>query len=202
MNTWLKAIGLVAGMAVTGVVLAVPTPEDVIRDTTDAVLARVRAERAALAADTRKLYGLVDEVIIPHFDFEGSSRLVLGRHWRTADDASRARFTDAFKELMVRTYANALLQYVDETVIFKSSQPDGKSVVVRTEIVKPGAQPIPVNYRMHMKNGEWKCYDVFVDGISLVVTYRESFASQISRSGLPDLISQLESKNQGLRQGQ
>jgi len=202
MKAWLKVIALAAGVAATGGVLAVPTPEDVVRDTTDTVLARVRAERAALAADTRKLYGLVDEVIIPHFDFEGSSRLVLGRHWRTADDASRARFTEAFKELMVRTYANALLQYVDETVAYKSSQRAGDSVVVRTEIVKPGGQSIPVNYRMHMKNGEWKCYDVFVDGISLVVTYRESFASQISRSGLPDLISQLESKNQGLREGQ
>ncbi|MGQ0657018.1 MAG: MlaC/ttg2D family ABC transporter substrate-binding protein [Chromatiales bacterium] len=199
MKAWLRVMGLMTGLLFTAGVAAVPSPEQVIRDTTDRVLARVRAERAALQADTRKLYGLVDEVIIPHFDFEGASRLVLGRHWRTADEATRARFTEAFRELLVRTYANALLQYVDETVVFKSSQADGKSVVVRTEIAKPGAHPIPVNYRMHMKNGEWKCYDVFVDGISLIVTYRESFASQISQSGLASLIGQMEAKNEGLR---
>ncbi|MCC6714067.1 MAG: ABC transporter substrate-binding protein, partial [Gammaproteobacteria bacterium] len=158
----------------------------------------VRAEHDALKADTGRLYGLVNELIIPHFDFEAASRLVLGRHWRTASDEQRARFTEAFKQLLVRTYANALFQYADETIVFKPSQTDGEHVVVKTEVTQQGAHPIPVNYRMHQKNGEWKAYDVFVDGISLVVTYRGDFGSRVNQSGIDGLISDLEAKNKGL----
>jgi phospholipid transport system substrate-binding protein len=174
------------------------SPEEVIKDTTERVLARVRAEHDALKADTGKLYGLVNELIIPHFDFEAAARLVLGKHWRTATDEQRARFTEAFKQLLVRTYANALFQYVDETIVFKPTQTDGEHVVVKTEVTQQGAHPIPVNYRMHQKNGEWKAFDVFVDGISLVVTYRGDFGSRVSQSGIDGLINDLEAKNKGL----
>jgi phospholipid transport system substrate-binding protein len=189
---------LAVGLSFTGLAWAGASPEEVIQHTTDEVLGRVRAEEAALKADTRKLYGLVNELIIPHFDFETASRLVLGKHWRAADDTQRARFVDAFKELLVRTYANALFQYVDETIVYKSTQSDGPTVVVRTEVTQQGAHPIPVNYRMHQKNGEWKAFDVFVDGISLVVTYRGDFGSRVSQAGLDGLISDLEAKNKGL----
>jgi phospholipid transport system substrate-binding protein len=182
-------------------VMAAASPEDVVKSTTDQVLARVKNDEAALKADTSKLYALVNEVIIPHFDFERASQLVLGRYWRTADDAQRTRFENAFKELMVRTYANALFQYVDQKINYKPSltDADGQRAVVRTEIIKPGETPIPVNYRMHlMKNGEWKVYDVFVDGISLIVTYRDSFASEIRQSGLDSLITHMRNHNQKL----
>ena len=182
------------------VMAAAASPEDVVKTTTDSVLARVKSEEATLKADTSKLYALVDELIIPHFDFERASQLVLGKYWRTADEAQRSRFQAAFKELMVRTYANALFQYVDQKVDYKPSLRDasGERVVVRTEIIKPGETPIPVNYRMHMKDGEWKVYDVYVDGISLIVTYRQSFASEIRQSGLDSLIVHMQDNNQKL----
>jgi phospholipid transport system substrate-binding protein len=151
-------------------------------------------------ADTGKLYGLVNEMIIPHFDFDAASRLVLGKHWRGATDTQRARFVDAFKKLLVRTYANALFQYVDETITFKQTVSDGNQVWVKTEVSQGNAQPIPVNYRMHQNNGEWKAIDVYVDGISLVVTYRGDFGSRVSQSGLDGLISDLEAKTKGMRQ--
>lgn len=181
-------------------VMAATSPEDVIKSTTNQVLDRVRSDETALKTDSSKLYALVNELIIPHFDFERASQLVLGRYWRTADAAQRGRFQGAFKELMVRTYANALFQYVDQKIDYKPTLKDanGERVVVRTEIIKPGETPIPVNYRMHMKNGEWKVYDVFVDGISLIVTYRQSFASEIRQSGLDSLIIHMQNHNEKL----
>jgi phospholipid transport system substrate-binding protein len=200
MRQYLRVLGLAAGLMFLTGASASTSPEEVIKDTTERVLDRVRAEHDALKADTGKLYGLVNELIIPHFDFEAASRLVLGKHWRTATDVQRARFTEAFKQLLVRTYANALFQYVDETIVFKPTQTDGEHVVVKTEVTQQGAHPIPVNYRMHQKNGEWKAYDVFVDGISLVVTYRGDFGSRVSQTGIDGLINDLEAKNKGLSQ--
>lgn len=198
MSRFLRLLAVAAGMTFLTGASASTSPEEVVKITTERVLERVRAEHDALKADTGRLYGLVNELIIPHFDFEAASRLVLGRHWRTASDEQRARFTEAFKQLLVRTYANALFQYADETIVFKPSQTDGEHVVVKTEVTQQGAHPIPVNYRMHQKNGEWKAYDVFVDGISLVVTYRGDFGSRVNQSGIDGLISDLEAKNKGL----
>ena len=181
-------------------VMAAASPDEVVKSTTDQVLTRVRDQEAVLKQDTSKLYALVNELIIPHFDFERASQLVLGKYWRTADEAQRNRFQTAFKELMVRTYANALFQYVDQHIEYKPSLTDagGQRAVVRTEIIKQGETPIPVNYRMALKNGEWKVYDVFVDGISLVVTYRDSFASEIRQTGLDSLITHMQNHNQKL----
>lgn len=175
-------------------------PEEVVKSTTDLVFSRIKADETALKQDTSKLYNLVNELIVPHLDFQRASQLVLGKNWRGASDDQRQRFAEAFKELMVRTYANALFQYVDQQISYKGPQADagGKIVTVRTEIVKPGAEPVAVNYRMHEVNGEWKVYDVVVGGISLLVTYRDSFSSEISQSGLDELITHLLSHNQEL----
>lgn len=198
MRQLLRLLGVLAGVMFLTGASASTSPEEVVKATTERVLERVRAEHDALKADTSRLYGLVNELIIPHFDFEASSRLVLGKHWRAASAEQRARFTEAFKQLLVRTYANALFQYADETIVFKPTQADGEQVVVKTEVTQQGAHPIPVNYRMHQKDGEWKAYDVFVDGISLVVTYRGDFGSRVNQSGIDGLINDLEAKNRGL----
>jgi phospholipid transport system substrate-binding protein len=176
------------------------SPEEVVKNTTDQVFSRIRADETALKQDTTKLYNLVNELIIPHFDFQRASQLVLGKNWRGASDDQRQRFAEAFKELMVRTYANALFQYVDQQITYKSVQPeqDGKIMTVRTEIVQSGAEPVQVNYRLHEVNGEWKVYDVIVGGISLLVTYRDSFSSEINQTGIDALITHLLSHNQEL----
>jgi len=200
MKKLIKGIVGILAIAFTGAAMAALSPEEVVRLTTEKVLERVRNEEAVLKADTSKLYDLVNEVIIPHFDFQKSSQLVLGKYWRQASDDQRTRFTAAFKQLLVRTYANALFQYVDETITYKPTQAsaDGKVVVVPTQIEKPGGEPIPVNYRMQQKDGEWKCHDVFVNGISLVVTYRDSFASEIGQSSIDALIDHMENHNSDL----
>ncbi len=131
-------------------------PEEVVKNTTDLVFQRIKTDETSLKEDTSKLYQLVNELIIPHFDFQRASQLVLGKNWRGASDDQRQRFAEAFKELMVRTYANALLQYVDNKITYKAVQADqdGKIITVRTEVEQPGAEPVAVNYRMHEVNGE------------------------------------------------
>ena len=192
-------VALLSGLMAVAVGASV-SPEEVVKSTTDLVFNRIRADQASLKEDTTKLYGLVNELIIPHFDFQRASQLVLGKNWRGASDDQRQRFAEAFKELMVRTYANALLQYVDNEITYKAVQPelDGKIMTVRTQVERPGAEPVAVNYRLHEVNGEWKVYDVIVGGISLLVTYRDSFASEISQSGIESLIAHLLSHNQEL----
>jgi len=172
--------------------------EELVKSTADQVTARVKNERAVLRKDSVRLHQFVDELIIPHFDFARMSQWVLGKHWRSADAAQRSRFIEEFRKLLVKTYATALLEYADrETRYFPvRADTDATLVTVRTEIEQPGSAVVPINYRMHVKNNAWKVFDVSVDGVSLVATYRASFASEIRKSGIDSLIKSLETKNE------
>jgi phospholipid transport system substrate-binding protein len=176
------------------------TPSDakqLVQSTADQVLARVRTERETLRVDRARLYGLVNELIIPHFDFRRISRWVLGKHWRGATPEQKQRFTEEFQKLLTRTYATVLLEYVDQEIRYLpvKAAPSADKVTVRSEITRPGAGvPIPVNYHMHSKDDAWKVYDISVDGVSLLSTYRSSFGPEVRKYGLDGLISRLEAK--------
>ena len=177
----------------------IQTAEEVVMSTADAVLERVTTEREALDADPGKIYGLVNEVVIPHFDFISMSKWVLGKtSWRGASEGQREQFIGEFRTLLVRTYAKALLEYSNEVIEYLPTEdnPNSNLVVVKTKINQPGAKAVPIDYRMHVSGGEWKVVDIVVDGVSLVSTYRGSFASQIKKGGLDSLISKLSQRNE------
>lgn len=176
---------------------AAPVPADIVRTTTDDVLARVTADKETLRADPGKMFNLVSEVIFPHFDFAIMSQWVLGEHWNSADEASRAAFVDQFRKLLVRTYATALLEFSDQTITYPEIEQKGgaNTALVRQEISQEGGAPMPILYRLHNKTGEWKVFDVSVDGVSLVKTYRASFGAMIKDGSLAALIDELASKN-------
>ena len=168
----------------------------VVRDTTDRVLAVLRAEKDSLKTDPGRLYGLVQEVILPRFDFERMSRWVLGRHWRAASQPQRAAFVDQFETLLVRTYSQALLSYRDQTVRFEPSRVRSESeVTVRANIDQGGGPAIPISYEMYKTDGGWKVYDVSVNGVSLVINYRSSFSQEVTRNGIDGLIQRLDERN-------
>ncbi|MBK6659673.1 MAG: ABC transporter substrate-binding protein [Proteobacteria bacterium] len=173
-------------------------PLDIVRTTTDSVLARVQADKDALRADPGKMYDLVSELIFPHFDFAIMAQWVLGDSWASADEATRTAFVDQFRKLLVRTYATALLEFSDQTIGYPDVEPPAaaKTATVKQEISAPGSASIPIVYRLHNKTGDWKVFDVSVDGVSLIKTYRASFAAAIKNDGLPALIQNLEAKNQ------
>lgn len=176
----------------------IQTAEEVVMSTADAVLERLNAEREAIDADPGRIYGLVNEVVIPHFDFISMSKWVLGkRSWRGASESQRQQFIGEFRTLLVRTYAKALLVYSDEAIEYLPTveNPNSNLVVVKTKINQAGSKAVPIDYRMHVSGGEWKVVDIVVDGVSLVSTYRGSFASQIKKSGLDSLIRKLSQRN-------
>lgn len=174
-------------------------PDQVIRDTTDKLIGELDADRQTLSEDNAKLYQLVDDIVVPHFDFKRMSRLVLGRSWKSANDQQQTRFVEEFRTLLVRTYATALFEYNTENSLnvkpLKLKDED-KRVIVRTEFDLGSGPPITMNYSFHKnKTGEWKVYDVSVDGVSLVTNYRSSYNRIIQSKGMDALIESLSSKN-------
>ncbi len=186
---------LLAGMA--GTLRAAVAPQEVVRRASAQVLDRLRAEQDAFTAEPGRLYQLVDRVLLTHMDLERMSQWVLGKHWRRASEAERARFTREFRALLVRSYASALAGYSGQEVRVLPLREAGnaESVVVRTEITQPAGPAIPVNYSLHLRDGDWKAYDVSIDGISLVANYRASFGAEIRRHGVAGLIESLAAQN-------
>ena len=189
-------------VAIAHTATAMEAPRDIVRNTTDQVIERIKSDRDALRADPAKMYSLVSELIFPHFDFPIMAQWVLGTSWKEADEASRAAFIEQFRKLLVRTYATALLEFSDQAITYPDNgEPQqGRTVVVRQEIEQTGSEPILLGYRLHNASGDWKVFDVAVDGVSLVKTYRASFASIIKDGGLGGLISSLSEKNKEIGQ--
>lgn len=186
-----------------GAASALGAPLDTVRDTTEEVVARVKDEKDALRAEPAKMYRLVSDMIFPHFDFNVMSQFVLGEQWKAAEEAQRVAFVEQFRKLLVRTYAAALLEYSDQSISYPTPAPqaaDSRTAVVRQDISQPSGTAMPVVYRLHNKTGTWKVFDVAVDGVSLVKTYRSSFTSVLKDGGLDKLIATLATKNQEIGQ--
>ncbi len=168
--------------------------------TADRVLERIEGQQDAFRDDPQRLRSIVDEMIIPHFDFLRMAQWVMGKHWRKASKAQKGRITEQFKELLVRTYATALLEYSEQKIEYlpvKQSK-GSKTVTVKTRMAQgQGVNIIPIDYSMRKRSDEWKVYDISVDGVSLISTYRASFSSIIRKNGIDGLIDSLVSKNSG-----
>ena len=179
-------------------------PDALVRHVTDEVLTIVRADKAIQSGDSRKVLALVDEKVLPHFDFRRMTMLAVGKDWRTATPAQQSRLTDAFRTLLVRTYSNALTQYHEQVISFKPlrASPGDKQVKVKTEVSQAGAQPIGIDYSLEKTDQGWKVFDVLVAGVSLVTNYRGNFGDEIRAAGIDGLIASIENKNKTLETAQ
>ncbi len=184
---------------------ATDDPARLVRNTAEYVLGQVRARKAELERNTAGIYELVEKEVVPHFDFRRMVRSAVGRYWRRASEAQKQKLADEFRELLVRSYATMLLGYSDEQIEYLPfhARPGDRRVVVRTRVrTRDGAPPVPIDYRLYRnRNGEWKVYDVVVDGVSLVSNYRASFANEIRKGGIEGLIRSLAEHNRKLRSG-
>lgn len=170
--------------------------QTLVRDTTDRVRERLRQEGDVLKDDPARLNDLVYQMILPHFDFALMSQRVLGKHWRGASADQRARFVDEFQTMLVRTYASALIQYRDNDIEFLTPREySNERVRVRTQVVLSAGPPLPINYDLYDKKGEWTVYDVAIGGISLVMNYRATFSSEVGKVGIEGLIDRLSQFN-------
>jgi len=169
-----------------------------VTQTADKIQVQLRAEKSVIAKNPKRIYELVEQIVLPHFDFTAMSSSVLGKYWRTANEDQRTRFTQEFKTLLVRTYAKALVDNMDRKILYQPLRvADGATdVTVHTEIPQPGAFPIDINYSMESKEGGWKVYDVDIEGVSMVKNYRTSFGSDVKQGSVDKLISTLHERNQ------
>ncbi len=186
------AAGSSAG-AVTAVDASGPT--ELIQTAAAAMLTELDANRAAFKADGNRIYALVDEVLLPHFDTDYAARLVLGVHWRTASPAQRKRFVDAFYGSLLQNYGDAVVDFTgDRLKVFPAQvSPAGDRATVRTEVKTSSGERVPVSYSLRKGTDGWKAWDVVIEGISYVKSFREDFGSEIDQKGLDAVIERLES---------
>ena len=170
-------------------------PSEVVQAAAQGMLGDLDKDRDAYRRDPSKVGHLVDKYLLPHFDTEFSARLVLGQHWRTATPEQRKQFIDAFYHSLLNNYGNALTDFTaDRLKIFPTKvDPDAKRATVRTEVKRSNGDRVSVNYYMLKKPDGWKAWDVVIDGISYVNSYREDFGAQIDAQGIDAVIKRLES---------
>ena len=198
-GSWLAAgVFLLAPMTLA----AIEDPQQLVRTTGDRVLAEVSARKSELEANPQLIYPLVESTVLPHFDFRQMSQSALGRFWRDASEEQRERIVHEFREMLVRTYATALLGYSGQQIEYLPMQAgsDAERVMVPTRIASSGAPPIPINYRLRREGSSWLVYDVVIDGVSLITNYRSQFTAEVRRGGIEGLISSLAQKNRTVGQ--
>lgn len=171
-------------------------PQQVIEDASNKL--KVRMQEPGFTKDFKKITEFVHSVIYPKADFDLISSLVLGKLWKQASVDEKESFKNEFQTLLIRTYSRAFVEFKEWSVRFLpiSSEEDQRKVMVKTEILQPGLQPIAVNYRMLFNHGEWKVYDILIEGVSLISNYRTSFKNEVERTGsLQEVINQLAKRN-------
>lgn len=194
---WLLKI--VAGLlCMAGVAQAeAVAPDELIKATAQDVLAIVKQDKDIQAGNQKKILDLVDAKVLPHFDFVRMTRLAVGKHWRTATPEQKQTLVTEFRNMLVRTYTKAFTVYRDQTVEVKPFKmaADATEATVKTTINKPGAPPVPVDYEMAKTPDGWKAFDVAIEGVSMVTSYRGTFDTQIQQNGIDGLIKMLADKN-------
>ena len=172
-------------------------PDVLIKTTADEVIAIVKQDRDIQAGNQKKTLALVDAKVLPHFNFTRMTQLAAGKYWRRATDEQKQALVAEFRNMLVRTYTKAFTVYRDQTVDVKSPRmvADAAEVTVKTVINKPGAQSVTVDYEMEKTADGWKAYDVSIEGVSMVASYRGTFASEIQEKGIDGLIKTLADRN-------
>jgi phospholipid transport system substrate-binding protein len=169
-------------------------PSQVIDDAANGLLKALSADRQAYQNNPAKVQGLVDQYILPHVDTQFAAQLVLGRYWRTATPQQREQFVNAFYHSMLNNYGTAIVNFTSNTLKVYPSRvsPGDQNATVRTEMARSSGPPVSVNYYMHMTPDGWKAWDVVIDGVSYIMSYRQDFQPQIAQQGLPAVINSLE----------
>ena len=178
-------------------------PGKLIDSAANIMISELDARRAEFRKDPSKVSALVERVLLPHFDVEHAARLVLGRHWRTATPEQRKRFIDAFYGSLLSNYGDALIEFTGDRIKVLPSPvaADATTATVRTEVKRSNGQKIPVNYTLRKTEAGWKAWDVVIEGISYVKSFREDFGSEIDQKGLDAVITRLEAQNRAAQNG-
>jgi phospholipid transport system substrate-binding protein len=193
-----------AGAAYAADTPAVPTaapstlgPQELVENSAKRMLQELDANRAMYASNPAKVDALVANVLLPNFDTEYSARLVLGQNWRTATPDQRKRFVDAFYHSLLRNYGSALVDFTADrfVVLPYKGDPSDTMATVRTEVKKSSGDKVAVNFSLRKTDGVWKAWDVVIEGISYVKSFRTDFGAEIQQKGLDEVINRMEAQN-------
>lgn len=213
MTSRLFATTILVGAAWAGAALAAPAPaapaapaavpasqlgpEEIVEDSAKRMLNELDAHRAMYQKDPAKLDALVANVLLPNFDSEFAARLVLGPAWRKATPDQRKRFVDAFYHSLLHSYGDALVSFTADRfqVLPWRGDPNAQYATVRTFVKRSNGEKVPVNFSLHKTPTGWKAWDVVIEGISYVKSFRTQFGSEVEQKGLEEVITRLEHQN-------
>lgn len=169
-------------------------PQELVSKVANDTLKDLDANRAEYAKNKGKVRELVDRNMLPYFDTAYSAQLVLAKHWRTATPEQRKRFVEAFYQSLLQNYGEALLEFTPDRLKILPFQgnPADKEATVRTEIRRDNGSRVPVNYSLRQTGNGWKAYDVQIEGVSYVKSFRTDFGAEIQQKGLEAVIQRLE----------
>jgi len=178
-------------------------PSQLIESSANTLLSGIDKRRDEFRKDPTGLYELVANTLLPHFDTPYAAQLVLGKHWRNASVEQRKRFVEAFYQSLLYTYGDAMIDFTgDRLKVFPTKvTPTDERATVRTEIKRSNGTKVPVSYSLRKVDGQWKAWDVVIEGISYVRSYREDYGAQVDKQGIDAVIQRLESRAQAAKAG-
>jgi phospholipid transport system substrate-binding protein len=171
-------------------------PQELVTRVAQDTLKDLDAHRAEYQKDPKRVRQLVDKNMLPHFDTKYAAQLVLGKHWRTANQQQRDRFIEAFYQSLLQNYGEALLEFTPDRlrILPFQGKPDDPVATVRSEVRRDNGSRVPVNYSLRKTPEGWKAYDVQIEGVSYVKSFRTDFNAEIQQKGLEPVIQRLESQ--------
>ena len=192
---------LLAGVLVVfalGARADVMPPDVLAKNTTNEVLRIVKQDKELKNGNSKKILALVEEKVLPNFDFRQMTQLAVGKYWSKASPEQQKELVEQFRTLLVRNYSASLTGIADYKIDFPPLKmtPGDTEVTVNTVVSKPGAPPIPIDYRMEKQDAGWKVFDVLVEGVSLVTVYKNTFNSEVRKGGIDGLVAALTRRNQ------
>jgi phospholipid transport system substrate-binding protein len=177
-------------------------PDVLVKKVTLEVVELIAKDKEIRDGNRAKLIEVIDAKVLPHFNFGSMTALAMGQNWKSATPEQRKLLVEAFRTLLVRTYASALAAYSEQKFDFRPlrAKPTDTDVTVQVRVIQPGTQPVSIDYSMEKTAAGWKVYDVVVGGVSLVANYRTEFATIVRASGIDGLIKDVQAKNRSLEQ--
>jgi len=172
------------------------SPDQVVNSVARDLLTDISQHREQYRKNPAELRQLVDKYLLPNFDSEYAARLVLGKHWREATPEQRKAFIDGFYKSMIANYGDAVIDFTLDrlNILPYKGNPGDTNATVRSEIRRSNGSTVPVNYTLHKVDGKWKAYDVTIEGVSYVKSFRTDFGNEIDQKGLDAVIQRLQSQ--------
>ncbi len=194
----LKSIFFIAVLSFSQLLWAQASPLSMLEETSHQILATLKQNKASLKKNSQVINQAVEKYLLPNVDVNGMSRSVLGRKaWGEASASEKEQFSKAFTQLVIRTYASPLAEFTDETIKFMPIRGslDSRFIRVNSIIIRSKGKNIPLSYSLVSNSGNWKIYDLSVEGVSLLQSFRSQFAEVLQNSTMQELIKQMRHHN-------